>query len=25
VPSGGVIKLPKGTFDKNGKIITFSG
>ena len=25
-PDGnGVIKLPKGTFDKNGKIITFSG
>ena len=23
--SNGVIKLPKGTFDKNGKIITFSG
>jgi hypothetical protein len=23
--SGGVIKLPKGRFDKNGKIITFSG
>ncbi len=26
VPDGsGVIKLPKGTYDKDGKIITFSG
>jgi hypothetical protein len=25
-PDGsGIIKLPKGTYDKNGKIITFSG
>jgi hypothetical protein len=23
--SSGVIKLPKGTFDKDGRIITFSG
>ncbi len=23
--SAGLIKLPKGTFDKNGKIITFAG